>query len=396
MQNWYVSEQQYFLTLFVHIKYLSSITLSSSATTTEAMDLINKLMNIVFAPLAVLALYHFLPTYHFFKYLLSTYNKIFSEDVSGKVVLITGASSGIGEHLAYEYARRGACLALVARRKHRLQVVAAIAEEIGSPDAIILPGDVTKTNDCQEFVDATVKHFVDHLVANAGVTPVSMFEDVPDITNFTPTMDINFWGSVYSSHFAIPHLKRTKGKIIVIASCASWLPTPRMSFYNASKAALVSMYETLRIELAPEIGITIVTPGLIESEMTGGKFLNQQGQLEADQEMRDVGLYEHYHVILVVMPVESTPECAKAIVKSACRGEKYLTEPDWYRAIFFWKVFCPDVIEWSNRFFLMPGPGRSERDTISKNIVDVVTKVKEFLISSIGTAEFPDLVPCIG
>ncbi|KAJ9163919.1 hypothetical protein P3X46_023541 [Hevea brasiliensis] len=118
------------------------------------------------------------------------------------------------------------------------------------------------------------EEIVDHLAANAG--------------------DINFWGSVYSSYFAIPHLKRSKGKIIVIALCASWLPAPRMSFYNASKAALVSTYETLRIELGPPIGITIVNPGLIESEKTGGKFLNQQGQLAVDEEMRDVRFYWHF------------------------------------------------------------------------------------------------------
>lgn len=80
------------------------------------------------------------------------------------------------------------------------------------------------------------------------------------------------------------------------------------------------------------------------------------------------------------MPLESTRECAKAIVKGACRGEKYLTEPAWYRAVFFWKVFCPEVMEWLNRLFLIPGPGRSERDTISKKIVDLFTWMKELWI----------------
>ncbi|KAF2302676.1 hypothetical protein GH714_000712 [Hevea brasiliensis] len=98
----------------------------------------------------------------------------------------------------------------------------------------------------------------------------------------------------------------------------------------ASKAALVSTYETLRIELGPPIGITIVNPGLIESEMTGGKFLNQQGQLAVQTS---------------VIPLESTRECAKAIVEGACRGEKCLTEPACYRAIFFWKVLCPSLNE---------------------------------------------------
>ncbi|CAN1318187.1 11-beta-hydroxysteroid dehydrogenase A [Linum perenne] len=181
-----------------------------------------------------------------------------------------------------------------------------------------------------------------------------MFEDIPDITNLAPAMDINFWGSVYTSYFAIPHLKQSHGKIIVVASVASWLPAPRMSFYNASKAALVAMYETLRVELGTQVGITIVTPGLIESEMTDETKWSQ--------------------VQVSVMPLESTAECAKAIVNSACRGDKYLTEPEWYRSLFWFKAFCPDVIEWSNRFYLLPSPGRSVSDAPSKKIADMANQ----------------------
>ncbi|EEF51744.1 Glucose 1-dehydrogenase, putative [Ricinus communis] len=309
------------------------------------MDLINQLMNIVFTPLATAALFFFLPPYLFFKCLLHTWRTIFSEDVAGKVVLITGASSGIGEHLAYEYAKRGARLALVARRENRLLQVASIAEEIGSPDAIIIPGDVSKVEDCEDFVNATVKHFgqLDHLVTNAGVFPVSMFEDIPDITEIAPAM--------------------------------------------ASKAAMVSMFESLRIELGSEIGITIVNPGLIESEMTEGKCLNQHGRLKVDKEMRDVEIS--------VVPLESTPRCAKAIVKAACRGDKYLTVPTWYLAMFFFKMFSPDVVEWSNRFFLIPPPGHSDSDAISKKVVDLARKIKEFVTPNVGMdrmIEFPEFL----
>ncbi|XP_050220648.1 11-beta-hydroxysteroid dehydrogenase A-like [Mercurialis annua] len=348
------------------------------------MDLINMFMNIVFPPLSIFALLFVLPPYLFFKYLHTAIRTVFSEDVAGKVVLIAGASSGIGEHLAYEYARRRACLALVARRENRLEQVAAIAKELGALDVIFIPGDVSKIEDCEGFVNATVRHFgrLDHLVTNAGIAPVSMFEQIPDITKMAPAMDINFWGSVYSSHFAIPHLKRSRGKIIVVGSCASWLTPPRMGIYNASKAALVNMYETLRIELGSEIGITIVNPGLIKSEMTEGKFLNQQGRLEMDKEMRDVEIS--------VMPLESTMECAKAIVRATCRGDKYLTEPAWYRAMLYFKVFLPDVQQWSNRFFLIPRPGHSDRDTISKKLLDVLREIKGFLTPNIDTVEFAE------
>ncbi|XVF08664.1 hypothetical protein REPUB_Repub07fG0022200 [Reevesia pubescens] len=332
----------------------------------------DKLMNVIVVTISLLALFFFLHHYRFLNSLISTVRTVFKENVAGKVILITGASSGIGEHLAYEYARRGARLALVARRKHRLQEIADICEIIGSPEAVYVLGDVSKIEDCKRFVDATVNHFghLDHLVTNAGVAPVCLFEDYDDITKASPAMDINFWGSVYSTYFAHPHLKKSKGKIIVIASSSGWLFAPRMSFYSASKAALISFYETLRIEFGIQIGITIVTPGLIKTEMTEGKFLSKEGKLKVDREMRDVKVS--------VIPLESAENCAKEIVDSACRGEKYLTVPSWTKSTILWKVFCPEILDWCNRLLLLPGPGSSHRDAPSKKISDLANGVKEF------------------
>ncbi|XP_052874753.1 11-beta-hydroxysteroid dehydrogenase-like 6 isoform X4 [Gossypium arboreum] len=273
------------------------------------MDMIDKFMHAVLS----ITFFVFFLHYRLFTSLVATARSLFKENVSGKVVLITGASSGIGEHVAYEYARRGACLAVVARREHRLRQVAAVCEIIGSPEAVYIVGDVAKMEDCQQFVEATVSYFghckqpirrldfggfnfllvfdvvvtVDHLVTNAGVTPVCMFKDYDDITKASPAMEINFWGSVYSTYYAYGHLKKSKGKIIVIASSTGWLFAPRLSFYSASKAAVISFYETLRYEFGGDIGITIVTPGLIKTEMTDGKFLSKEARLQLDPEMRD-------------------------------------------------------------------------------------------------------------
>ncbi|KAF9605177.1 hypothetical protein IFM89_014290 [Coptis chinensis] len=103
-------------------------------------------------------------------------------------------------------------------------------------------------------------------------------------------MDTDFWGAIYPTYFAIPHLRKSRGKIVVIASSAGYFPVPRMSFYCASKGAVINFYESLRVELGPDVKITIVTPGLIESEMTKGKFLVKEKKLEVDQELRDVRL----------------------------------------------------------------------------------------------------------
>ncbi|XWS47784.1 hypothetical protein CRYUN_Cryun13aG0014900 [Craigia yunnanensis] len=218
-----------------------------------------------------------------------------------------GCMVGSKKHLANEYARRGARLALVARREQRLQEVAAICEIIGSPEAVYILADVSKIEDCKRFVDATVNHFgyLDHLVTNAGVAPVCLFEDYDDITKASPAM--------------------------------------------ASKAALISFYETLRIEFGIQIGITIVTPGLIETEMTEGQILSKEGKLEVDREMRNVQVS--------VMPLESADKCAKAIVDSACCGEKYLTER-----------------------YLGPRPGSSHKTAPSKKIFDVARGVELFYL----------------
>ncbi|XP_021758423.1 11-beta-hydroxysteroid dehydrogenase 1B-like [Chenopodium quinoa] len=255
-------------------------------------NLINQILDVATSCLAFIALIFILPPFLCLKFFLSSLNFIFSENVSGKVVLITGASSGIGEHLAYEYARRGAKLALVARRRQRLQDVAETSRYLGAPDVLVISADVTKVGESKHFINETVNHFggLDHLLNNAGISTMSMLEEFPDITNVAPVMETNFWGSVYSTHFAIPHLKASRGKIIVTASSGAWLPVPRMAFYSASKAAVLSFFETLRVELGGDIGITIVTPGLTESELTKGKILSKDGKMVLDQNMRDASL----------------------------------------------------------------------------------------------------------
>ncbi|KAJ0051958.1 hypothetical protein Pint_01218 [Pistacia integerrima] len=274
------------------------------------MELFHKLMNILLPPIAFVALLFLLPPYLVFKVLHCIKRHIFCENVAGKVVVITGAASGIGEQMAYEYAKRGANLVLVDLKP--LGSVVERAQHLGSRDVVAVSADVSVIQDCKRFVDTAINHFgrLDHLVNNAGVARGRLFKNVDFISDFTPTMDINFWGTVYDTHFAIPHLRKSKGKIIVIASTCGWYPIPRLSFYNASKAAIISFYETLRTEIGWEIGITI-----------GLGFI----------------------------PMETKEECAKAIVKSACRGDKYLVEPSWVRVLFLFKAVCPEVIEYCNR-----------------------------------------------
>ncbi|XP_038708036.1 11-beta-hydroxysteroid dehydrogenase-like 4A [Tripterygium wilfordii] len=308
------------------------------------MDSIHKFLNIILPFVALVLVVLLLPPFLLVKLFNRTRRCLYAENVSGKVVLITGASSGIGEHLAYEYARRGACLALVARRENRLREVADKAMQLGSPDVIVIRADVSKVDDCKQFMDTAVNHFgkLDHLVNNAGITQISMFEESAQFSNPATVMNINFWGAVYSTHFAVPHLKKTKGRIIVIASVAGWFPIPKLSFYNASKSALISFYETLRAEFGTDIGITIVTPGLIESEMTRSVMRSK--------------------VQMDFVPAESTEGCARSIVNKACRGEGYVTEPSWARVWFLLRACFPELVDWCSHLLLVCMQKKSKKN----------------------------------
>ncbi|KAL7139624.1 hypothetical protein ABFS83_09G065600 [Erythranthe nasuta] len=329
------------------------------------MDLVNGFLNI-FAPIfTVGAFTFFFPGYLLFKSLRYLWRSVFSENVAGKVVVIAGASSGMGEHIAYEYGKRGAFLVIGARREKALQQVAETAHLLGSPRAIPIRTDISKPEDCRRLIQEAINQFgkLDHLVMSAGVTPVSLFEETFKVTNFSPAMDINFWGMAYTTYFAAPYLRMTKGKIVVIASSASWLNAPRLSFYNASKAAVVSFFETLRVEFGSAIGITLVTPGLIESEMTKGKFLNKEGKVVVDQDMRDV--------VMSAVPIERVARLAESTVNAARRGDKYLTVPPWFKTTLFIKMFCPEGVDWFNRWFSITEPGIPQTEAISKKVVDL-------------------------
>ncbi|KAM3704261.1 hypothetical protein ACJW31_04G163000 [Castanea mollissima] len=274
------------------------------------MDLLHKFLNIALPLLMIIAFTFFLPPFLLLKFISFLKRSINSENVYENVVLITGASSEIGEHVAYEYARRGAILALVARREDHLRKVAYKARELGSPEVIVICADISKDEECKQFVDETVNHFgrLDHLVNNAGVSRVDFFEDSTDIASI---MDVNFWGS-------------------------------------ASKAALISFFETLRTEIGPNIGITIVTPGLIGSEMTQRPFSTNTSLC-----------FQCNYLVqgnISWMPIESTERCAKAIVDSTCRGDMYLTVPSWMGWGFWMRVFCPEILEWCLHTILVKWP----------------------------------------
>ncbi|KAF0895101.1 hypothetical protein E2562_006808 [Oryza meyeriana var. granulata] len=291
---------------------------------------------------------------------------ISGEDLRGKVVLITGASSGIGEHLVYEYARKGACIALTARTEIALRAVAKTARELGAPDVLVVPADITKVDDAKRAVEETLAHFgkLNHLVANAGIWSSCFFEEITNITAFHNVIDLNFWGAVYPTYFALPYLKASRGNIVVTSSVAGRVPTARMSFYNASKGAVIRFYETLRAELGSHVRVTILTPGYVVSNLTMGKGIQKDGHVGIDEEARDINVGP--------LPVGKTETLAKVVVAAVRRGDYYVTWPGWYWPFHMVMCAAPELVDWFSRTFYVSKSSEQDGDALSKKILEAV------------------------
>lgn len=162
-----------------------------------------------------------------------------------KVVVITGASSGIGKAFAQEALKRGAKIALCARNLEKLQ-----AEFQESSGVLLSKADVSKEEDCKRLIAQTVQKFgkIDVLINNAGISMRALFDEV-QLDVIKELMDINFWGAVYCTKYALPHIIAQKGIITGISSIAGYRGLPGRTGYSASKFAMQGFMEALRTEL---------------------------------------------------------------------------------------------------------------------------------------------------
>jgi short-subunit dehydrogenase len=188
---------------------------------------------------------------------------------AGKIVLITGASEGIGRALALELATRGAHLALCARSASRLSELARLCVERGGA-ALAVPGDVSQPQDCRQMVAAAVAHYgaLDALVNNAGFTMWARFDALTGLEVFEQLLAVNYLGAVRMTAAALPHLRARGGLLVAVASIAGLTGVPERSGYAASKHAMVGFFESLRIELTGSgVDVCIVAPDFVASEI---------------------------------------------------------------------------------------------------------------------------------
>ena len=207
-------------------------------------------------------------------------------DFKGKVVIITGASSGIGKACAVEFAKRGANLVLAARQYVTLCEITAELEKSHNIKALAVQADVSKQEDCEQLIKQAVATFgqIDILINNAGLSMRALFQDV-DLMVLKNLMDVNFWGTVYCSKYALSEILKTKGSIIGVSSIAGYRGLPGRTGYSASKFAMNGFMESLRTELLKTgVHVMVACPGFTTSNIRVAA-LAEDGQSHGETSM---------------------------------------------------------------------------------------------------------------
>lgn len=185
-----------------------------------------------------------------------------------KVIIITGGSSGIGRALAEKFGREGSKLVITGRRKEQLEDVASDLRQQGI-EVVPVVADASIEDDCAYVVDVAVRQFgkIDVLINNAGISMRSLFEDL-QLEVFKKVMDVNFYGLVNTTKYALPHILRSQGSIVGISSVNGRRATPARSAYSASKFAMIGFLESLRSEMLDR-GVHVLTacPGFTASNI---------------------------------------------------------------------------------------------------------------------------------
>ncbi|XP_020669355.1 dehydrogenase/reductase SDR family member 7 [Pogona vitticeps] len=204
------------------------------------------------------------------------------KELPGKVVWVTGASSGIGEELSYQLAKIGSLLVLSARRENELERVKKKCLEISSlndKDILIVPLDLTNRDTHQSATNTVLKHFgkIDVLVNNGGRSQRSLFMDT-QIDVYRAIMELNYLGTISLTKYVLDHMtQRKKGKIVTMNSVMGIMGAPLATGYCASKHALQGFFNSLRPELYeyPDISVINICPGPVQSQIIQNVFTEE-------------------------------------------------------------------------------------------------------------------------
>lgn len=249
-----------------------------------------------------------------------------------KVVVVTGASSGIGEAMAREYAKMGAKVVMAARREKELQRIAAEITAYSS-EVAYCACDVTKEDDCKHLINVAVERFggIDVMICNAGLSMRALFDDC-DLAVLHRLMDVNFWGTVNCTKYALPHLQKSHGSLVGISSVAGIHGLPGRTGYSASKYAMTGFLDTIRVEnLKKGVHVMTACPGFTASNVRFSALTadgSQQGETPRNESKM------------------MTPEEVAHIVAKGIKRRKRLCLMEWEgRGTHLLKKFFPALVD---------------------------------------------------
>jgi dehydrogenase/reductase SDR family member 7B len=202
--------------------------------------------------------------------------------MKNKVVVITGASSGIGKACAWQFVKMGSKVVLAARSIDKLESISQEMRSLGY-SVLAVQVDVSKESDCQRLISETIKTYnsIDVLVNNAGISMRAILEEM-DLSVIKKVMDVNFYGTVFCTKFALPHLLKSKGTVVGMSSIAGFKGLPARTAYSASKFAMHGFLESLRIEnLKKGLHVLIACPGFTASNIRN-TALSKNGKVQQE------------------------------------------------------------------------------------------------------------------
>jgi len=257
-----------------------------------------------------------------------------TEGFKDRVVIITGASSGIGEALACHLAQAGAFLALAARSVERLETVAAECRRIGAK-AVSVPADVSDEDQCKALIATALTTYgrIDALVNNAGFGVGARFGSLPSLALFVDVLNTNFMGSVYCTYYALPHLIQTKGRIVAVSSLAAKVPLPNYSGYTASKHAMAGFFDVIRMELEDSgVSVTTIYPDFVVTRFAAN--VRDAGGRPRGQDARSYS-----------RKTMTAQECARLIAEAAAARRREVTLSTRGRLVPWIKLLAPGVVD---------------------------------------------------
>jgi len=253
--------------------------------------------------------------------------------MENKVVVITGASSGIGKALAFEFASRGSKVVLAARNTDKLKEVENELLANGT-EVLSVKTDVSIEEDCKNLIEKSVQHFgeIDVLINNAGISMRALFADL-DLSVLKQLMDDNFWGTVFCTKYAMPYITRAKGSVVGVISIAGYIGLPARSGYSASKYAIRGFLDTLRVEnLKTGVHVLVAAPGFTASNVRNVALTadgSSQGETPRDEDK-----------------MMSAEECARLIANSVVKRKRELIMTFIEGKVTVWlKKWFPSLLE---------------------------------------------------